>query len=569
MFVFLEFGVVAALVLIALGLPKLGSSRFRKLEGAFAPIIRRRWLAVVVVTVLPVVVRLALLPFLPVPVPGGHDEFSYLLAADTFAHGRLANPTHPMWIHFESPHILQQPTYASMYFPAQGLILAAGQVIFGSPWAGVLISVGVMCGAICWMLQGWLPARWALLGGLIAVMRLGIFSYWANSYWGGAAAATGGALVLGALPRIKRRQHVRDALLMAIGLVILANSRPYEGLIFSLPAGVVLLAWMLGKKGPSLKVSVRRVVLPVVLVLVPAAAAMGYYYWRVTGNPFLMPEQLNVDTYHMDRLFFGQMPRPEPEYHHKALRDYFFTELATFGRAQSASGVITLTWAKLVWIWFFFLGPALTLPVLAMMALVPYGYSWSQISSRFRFLLCAFGVMMAGLAPEVYFSDHYAAPMTGLMIALVMQSMRYIRLWKWDGKRNGLFLMRAVPMTCIAMLLFRVVAQPFHLPVTPMYPQTWCCADPGNLARARSLQQLTRLKGRQLVIVRYKPNHDVHDEWVYNEADIDSAKVSWAREMDEAHNRELIRYFKDRCVWLLEADERPPKLSAYPFPTSP
>src|SRR6266568_3736253 len=136
----LEFLLVLAAVALAFTLPTLGSRGFLILEENFREIARRRGLAVVFAGLFAVLLRVALLPVLPVPIPSNPDEFSHLLVADTFAHGRVANPTSPMWVHFETVHVNQVPTYSSMMFPAQGLVLAAGEKV-GHPFFGVLLSL--------------------------------------------------------------------------------------------------------------------------------------------------------------------------------------------------------------------------------------------------------------------------------------------------------------------------------------------------------------------------------------------------------------------------------------------
>jgi hypothetical protein len=84
--------------------------------------------------------------------------------------------------------------------------------------------------------------------------------------------------------------------------------------------------------------------------------------------------------------------------------------------------------------------------------------------------------------------------------------------------------------------------------------------------RARISAVLSEDPERHLVIVRYGPGHSSHQEWVYNDADINGAKVVWARDMGTDENQRLVRYFEDRHIWLLEPDTQIPRLVPYQVP---
>jgi hypothetical protein len=559
----IEFILVLAAVFGAFTFPSVGSHWFEKLERRFSQLARRRTLSVVAVGLLALALRAALLPVLPIPEPIVHDEFGYLLAADTFAHGRLTNPTHPMWVHFETFSTIQKPTYQSFAQPAQGLILALGQVVAGHPFWGVWLSVGLMCSAICWMLQGWLPPRWALLGGLIAIIRYGTFTYWADSYWGGAMGAIGGALVLGALPRIKRSPRVRNALLMGLGLAILASSRPYEGLVLSLPVAISLFTWIAGKERPPLRIALRSIVLPLCLVLAVLGTAMSYYCWRVTGNPLQLPYQAVGQQYVVAPYMLWQSLRPQPAYHNDVLkRHYANEEVQGYEFFRSPVGVI----AKLFWTWRFYLGPALSLPFLTLTLALPFGFSWRQISKETRFLLLTLGVTLIGLESETFYSPHYVSPSTALILALVLLAMRRTYHWRWHGRRSGLFLTRAILVICVCLFVLRAAHGP--LAGDELYARAWYQRCPKSFGRAAVLRELNQLDGKQLVVVRYKPDHVSLEEWVYNAPDVDAAKVVWARELSPSETERLLRYFGNRRAWLLEADADPPKLSQYQLPAN-
>lgn len=437
-----EMFLIVIALLLAFLTPRTGSDFFSRIENRFAWLAKRRKLAVLTVGAAALGIRLALLPINPLPLPAVHDEFSYLLAGDTFAHGKLANPTHPMWIHFETFHVNQRPSYVSMYYPAQGLFLAAGQVLFGHPYWGVWLSTGLMCAAICWMLQGWFPPVWALLGGCLAVIRLGTFSYWMNSYWGGSVAALGGALVLGALPRIKRHQRPIDAVLMGLGFALLANSRPYEGLFFSVPILGAIVIWMFGRKAPSIRIVVIRIVAPLLLLFAATLVFMGYYFWRTTGSPFRTPYSVNAAIYRPVPLFPWQGVTNIPKYRNIEMRNFYggwVTEQYDFARSHPILLLLTKAWAT----WSFYFGPLLTLPFFAACFVLPYGLTFQQLSTRAKLMLVVCGFVFLGAALPVCYDAHYLAPLSCVFYALVVMAMQKVRNWMPRGKTSGRAIVRS------------------------------------------------------------------------------------------------------------------------------
>jgi hypothetical protein len=548
----IEAGLTAVAVAISLLYPALGGRFFSHLEQYLSRVARNRRLAIAITGISACGIRLALLPIFPIPHPFIHDEFSHLLAADTFASGRLTNPTHPMWVHFETFHVDQLPTYMSMYFPAQGLVLAAGQRLLGNPWYGVLISVGAMCSALTWMLQGWIRPTWAFYGGMLAVLRVALFSYWGNSYWGGAVPALGGALVLGAFPRLLRAPTPVHAATMAAGSIILVNSRPYEGLLVCVPVALVLLVQL--RKRICLA-SLVRLLAPAGALLLSAVLLMGVYNYRVFGSAFTVPYELNRARYASAPHFVWQSPRPQPHYRNAAMREFYAKlELTEFLEARTAEGFSLGIVKRTAVTALFFVGITL-IPALVVLPSV-------FRMRRMRLVSTLSLIFAVGICLEAFFFPHYVAPFACILYLILLRCLIRVRLWTTHGKACGLALVRTSAAVCVVLAGLRIAASPLNIEVQ-RWPATWYGTPPLGLDRAQVEAKLKSYPGRQLALVRYSPTHTPLDEWVYNAAEIDNSKVVWARDMTPAENAELLHYFADRTVWLVQPDCVPVRVSRY------
>ncbi|MBV8843937.1 MAG: hypothetical protein JO307_14100, partial [Bryobacterales bacterium] len=524
---------------IALVAPKLGAKKLQRLEGAISRFALHRRQAVLFCAVLPVLARVALLPIFGIPEPVIADEFGYLLVANTLASGRLTNPAHALWKFFEAIYVLHQPTYTSIYPIAPAILLAIPEIFGANPWLGVCFGVGLMCGLICWMLQGWVPPKWALLGGVLAVARFSIINPWMNTYWGGTTAAIGGALLVGAAPRIMKYCRLRDSVLFGMGVVILCHSRPYEGLLFSIPMLVWLAIWVIRERHIPFDLRLRRVVVPVSAVLILLAAGTAYYNWRVTGDPLMMPYVLHQRVYGTPQHFYFQPAiQDAPATHRqKDLADVFQWQLdAHEGRLPENDEL-----SRLLVFWRFYLGPLYTIPLLFL------PFLWRD--SRLRILLLATVLLLAGNRLYPFFFPHYAAPVCGLMILFVIQGLRSLRVVRAGSHAIGLPASRGL----ILLAGLSGVCAVAGGSLTP-----WVVTAT-NTPRSKVVEQLKA--GKHVVMVRYSADHSFHYGVVFNDADIDASRIVWARDLGDAANKEIKHYYRDRQFWQYNPDLAPDALA--------
>jgi len=434
----------------------------------------------------------------------------------------------------------------------QGIALAFGRLVFGHPWAGVLLPVSLFAALCYWMLRAWTTPLWALVGGLLAVFQFGPLNQWTNSYWGGEVTACAGCLVFGALPRLRERWLRRDAALLGLGLGIHILTRPFETVLLILSV-IVFFVCTLRFRPPWPRLAWATGV--AVLVALPAVSLTFVENKQVTGRWTTLPYALSRAQYGVPTSFtFQPNPVPRRELTPQQRLDYAAQSYVHGPGTDTAARYLERLAVRLPFYRFFLLPPLFLAVPFFLLSLRDLRLAWAAATVL---------IFSLGTNFYPYFYPHYIAAITCLFVLISVTGLERLSRVGAAGREAA----RILFFLCGAHFLLWYGIHAFggvNLAMATNRYETWDFINYGDAeGRIAVNEALARASGKQLVFVRYWPQHRFH-EWIHNDADIDAARVIWARDLGPAENETLKHYYPDRTVWLLEPDAWPPKLSRYP-----
>jgi hypothetical protein len=329
------------------------------------------------------------------------------------------------------------------------------------------------------------------------------------------------------------------------------------------------VGWIVKRRQTLQLKAVKRLLIPVAVIVGLYFGWQGYYNARFTGDPFKLPYMVYEERYAVAPFLVWQKLRPEPKYNHDLIRRHFVDYATEEYRAQqSAGGFARQTVKKVAQLardyswrgdsikflrWF---GPLL-------LTLLALPWVWRQGGWN-RFAVAVVAVFGLVTLQETWMWDRYAAPVGGLFFVLVLLGMRQLSLWQPLGKPYGRALVVLILMACLGQTALWAKSRKWE---NTRHDWDW--------QRAQMIAGLKQQGGGHLIFVRYGPKQSVHDDWVHNGADLKDAPVLWARDMGSEKNRRLLEHYQGRKVWLLESElpvaaerdrmETPPQHQLVPF----
>jgi len=504
-----------------------------------------------------------------IPLAQNQDEYSYLLMAETFAQGRLTNPAHPMREFFDNLNIINYPSFTSKYPPAQGIALAFGILLFKTPFAGVLLSGAGACMSTFWMLRAFFSPKWSLIGALLTLTHPTIF-YWSIGYHFGFVACLGATLCLGALFRINHVQRIRHAVIFGLGIVILANSRPFEGLVACVPMLIFVIVRFFKqiKNRVFFKETTLKFIIPVTAILILNFSWMSYYNYKVTGDALKLPYVSYNEQYDPIPLFLPLFspPKADEAYRNQLVQEYqntritrnelmrkfhvyefdeFYIPLLSNFTNHHNSNVFMFALKKAYGNFVYFSETTWLVYSIILLA----GVFLFTTDKKFLFFIGAVCFCFFSASFATYNQNHYFAPFAGYLILLI--TLIFYQMSNINFVTNKF-------ITSFAVAL--IIAQLFILFTDKMF--TTRTSEHQHLQVQTVFERtLHQLPGKHLVLIDFSSGNynqgygkrylSITDRTYFNEPNIDNSKVVWANSLNEEQNKKLFDYFSGREVWIL------------------
>ncbi len=517
--------------------PRINSSGFRTLENGLKGISTQPYASALLIATIAILCRAALIPLIHVN-PLIPDEISLRLQADTYLNGRISNPSIDS-ADFTSIYTLLKPSYASIYPALRSFPLALGRLIGLDFWFGAWLTAVALCIITYWALRAFVSPPYALIAALIAVARFAIFSPWVNSYFGAASTAIGGLLLIGGFARLVRKPTLSSGFFVGAGVFIVMVTRPFEGMMFSIPVAIGILAHFLKSReqrgpliGPGL-VAASLVLAGFAVSAVHNQAVTGD--WRAA--PYTFYQKVSGAS---PAFLFAPSPPPRAQPRYAPERDILAAETNDFARGKTLRGIASAEASRFEQYWNFYVGFALTLPfVIGLMCIL----------TRLTLVLAS-AMLVAGLMVETFDWAQYASPAFGVVMVCIAMGLQRLRRYAPGGRPIGMSLSRLLPLGILvgsAVPLTSVISANANLEL-PSIGGSSCCWIPRESAHSAVQRALSRYDGRKFVVVDTGPTSPRMLFVVYNDADVVRSPIVWLNEDAQLNPHTFSRY-PGRAIW--------------------
>ncbi len=458
--------------------------------------------------------------------PAWQDEFCYLIQAHQLAIGRLWMPAHPLGEFFESFMLLHEPVYAAMYFPGAAMMYVPTVWLGLSTWVMPLVisslAVGVLYLVITQLIDG-------LAGALAALLLVSTNVFRALSIM---VMAQPVLLLLGlllVLTYLHWRRGKSFACAFAIGLFAgwAAITRPIDALCFATPVGIAMLLDLRRESGRR----IFKTALVIILGAAPFLSLQAIFNHRITGSVFEFPFNFyaNRDAPQTTWGFhaFDPTVRPQSKLPQKQdLYDVWYSVALQQHRPQKIRAMLVSEYLPMT--------INASMPQRMLLVLIPAG--WLALHRRRRWVLwLTLPLFLALYTFYVFFSQNYpviVAPAVILNILLGAKSIQRAR-----PRRRGVHVFVTSAIVILAVTNTRELNR--------LVNDTWYRAPTIWSAQ----KQLSALGPEPaLVLFRYRPGDNPHEEPVYN-AEVaypDDARIIRAHDLGPQKNRELFKYYAAR-----------------------